>query len=127
MTMTTLHPTRRSTVLPTRPTQRHRRTADSRAAVTVTDHPTSAPAEPADHLWVDLCGLDYYARRRSLFATLGSLEPGEEVQLVSDRADDMSWLRYEWEARIPQRYCWSLPQENNGTAQITVRLPEQRQ
>ena len=35
----------------------------------------------------------------------------------------MSWLRYEIEARIPQRYCWSLPQESHGTALTTVRLP----
>ena len=75
--------------------------------------------------WVDLCGLDYYERRRRLFVALHTLEPGEEVQLISDRADDVSWLRYEMEARIPQRYCWSLPQESHGTALTTVRLPRQ--
>lgn len=75
--------------------------------------------------WVDLCGLDYYERRRRLFDALRTLEPGEEVQLISDRADDVYWLRYEMEARIPQRYCWSLLQEGYGTTRTTVGLPRQ--
>ena len=126
MTITTLHPTRRTSA--TAPADS---TTPAHRGLTGSRHHEQPPhkrtGEAGGPPWVDLCGLDYYARRRSLFATLSSLEPGEEVQLVSDRADDMSWLRYEWEARIPERYCWSLPQENNGTAQITVRLPEQRQ
>ena len=123
MTVTTLHPlnTSRPAIAPgpsvpaTRavPTRPHR------------DHPTKPTGGHSGPPRVDLCGLDYYDRRRCLFAALGTLEQGEQVQLVSDRADDVSWLRYEMEARLPQRYCWSLPQECYGTAHITVRLPRQ--
>lgn len=71
--------------------------------------------------WVDLRGLDYYDRRRRVFAALRDLGPGEQVSLTSDRADDVLWLRYEVEARVAERYCWSLPDEGHGTVRTTAR------
>lgn len=70
---------------------------------------------------VDLCGLDYGDRRRRLFSALRDLDPGEQLHLISDRADDVLWLRYEVEARIAERYFWSLPDEGLETARFTVR------
>lgn len=70
---------------------------------------------------VDLCGLDYGDRRRRLFSALRALDPGEQIEVISDQADDVLWLRYEVEARIAERYFWSLPDEGGETARITVR------
>ena len=76
---------------------------------------------------VELNGLDYYARRRRLFTALRSLAPGQEMELSSERADDVYWLRYEMEARMPQRYWWSAPLEASGEARVVVGLlPQQR-
>lgn len=122
MTVNTLHPrnTSRQVIAPATPVPATRAVP----ARPHRDQPTREDTEPRQ---IDLCGQDYYERRGRLFAALLTLEPGEEVQLVSDRADDVSWLRYEMEARIPRRYCWSLPQERLGTARTTVRLPRQRE
>jgi len=72
---------------------------------------------------VDLCGLDYDERRRHLIAAVYGLNPGDGVEVVSDGVDDVSWLRYEIEARLPQRCSWSLPQEAHGTVHTTIWLP----
>lgn len=64
----------------------------------------------------------HYASRQQLFAALHALRPGQELRLTSARADDVLWLRYEAEARISRRYCWSLPQEVPGAVRIVVRL-----
>jgi len=123
MTVTTLHPVRegRPAIAPDTPVQAMGVAANSPRR----DEHMRASGGGNGPPWVDLCGLDYYDRRRRLFVALRTLEPGEEVVLISDRADDVSWLRYEMEARFPQRYCWSLPQESHGTAHTTVRLPRQ--
>lgn len=76
----------------------------------------------AEHC-LDLCGLDYYERRQQLLVALRALRPDQVLRLTSDQADDVCWLRYEAEARISQRYRWSLPLETSGAAEIVVRLP----
>lgn len=86
----------------------------------------SATAAASRATAVDLSGMDYDARRRRLFATLGALRPGEQVELISDRADDVGFLRYEWETRTPRRYCWSVPDEDDTGARVTVHIPAQR-
>jgi uncharacterized protein (DUF2249 family) len=70
---------------------------------------------------VDLRGLDYYARRRRLLSALRDLAPGDRVQVISDRADEVVWLRYEVEARVAERYGWSLPDEGDGAVCTTAR------
>ncbi|QDP96875.1 hypothetical protein FOE78_13975 [Microlunatus elymi] len=74
---------------------------------------------------VDLTGLDYYNRRHRMFTALQALAPGEEALLVSECGNDVStWLRYEMEARLPQRYEWSSPQQEQGLTRTRVRCPE---
>src|SRR3954451_24629624 len=72
---------------------------------------------------VALNRLDYYAHRRRLFTALRSLAPGQEMELSSDRAEDVYWLRYELEARMSQRYSWPAPLETPAAARVIVRLP----
>jgi len=86
----------------------------------------TTPAAPPERSQVELSGLDYYDRRRRLFTALRSLKPGQEVQLSSDHAEDVYWLRYEMEARMPQRYSWSAPLETSDTARVVVGLPLQQ-
>jgi hypothetical protein len=43
------------------------------------------------------------------------------VQVISDRADEVVWLRYEVEARVAERYGWSLPDEGDGAVCTTAR------
>jgi uncharacterized protein (DUF2249 family) len=81
---------------------------------------------PSAHRHVALEGLDYYARRRRLFTALRGLAPGQQMELSSDRVEDVYWLRYEMEARMPQRYCWSAPLEGSDTARVVVGLPSQQ-
>jgi len=72
---------------------------------------------------LSLRGLGYYVRRERLFAALRALLPGQVLRLTADRAGDVRWLRYEVEARMSQRYRWSLPLDVAGAAEIVVRLP----
>lgn len=82
------------------------------------------PATQSRLTSLNLCDLDYYERRRRLFAALRALRPGERLRLVSDHCGgDVCWLRYELEARMRQHYCWSLPADSNGVALVTVKLP----
>ncbi|HET7326598.1 MAG TPA: hypothetical protein VFJ14_04850 [Nocardioidaceae bacterium] len=80
--------------------------------------PGASLAGPAP---VDLRGLDYYARRQRLLEALRDLPDRGEVCLISDRAADVHWLRYEVEARTTRRYGWSLPAETSGGAHTIVR------
>ncbi|HET7388731.1 MAG TPA: hypothetical protein VFJ19_18925 [Nocardioidaceae bacterium] len=89
------------------------------------DRATEVPGPPAQGVWIDLCGLDYYERRRRLYGALCALAPGVATQIISSRAEDVAWLRYELESRLPQRYSWSLPREIHGVTVTTVRLSEQ--
>ncbi|HEY9265057.1 MAG TPA: hypothetical protein VIQ11_10665, partial [Mycobacterium sp.] len=74
---------------------------------------------------VDVRGLDYYNRRHHIFTAVDGLAPGRELQLISDRLNDVTWLRYEMEARSPRRYFWSQPQElEAGMVRTTVRCPD---
>ncbi len=84
------------------------------------------PASAGSHsaaLRVDLCGLDYYLRRQRLFAALRALLPGQVLRVLSDRGEDVYWLRYEAEGRMRQRYRWSLPSVLPDAAETLVRLP----
>lgn len=96
--------------------------ASSAASVDVRGQ-RATPDEQGPDLRVDLCGLDYYGRRQRLFTALRGLQPGQVLQLISDQADDVCWLRYEAEARMAQRYCWSLPSGMPAAVETIVRLP----
>ena len=86
--------------------------------------PSTALVEPTGpYASVDLRGLDFYDRRRRLLSALQTLEQGERVHVLCDRADDVLWLRYEVEARVAERYSWSLPDEDRGIARTTVERP----
>lgn len=79
------------------------------------------PAADAPEL--DLRGLDFAVRRRRLFAALRDLRPTEQLRLTSAHAEDLYWLRYEMEARIGRRYCWSpAGEEGTGPARTIVRV-----
>lgn len=77
----------------------------------------------------DLRGLGYPDRRDVLFEALHRLRPGESLRIVSDREDDVTWLRFEVETRRLARFGWSLPApfEGAGARQITVRNLSGRQ
>lgn len=87
------------------------------------DEETPATGERDLDSRVDLCGLDYYGRRQRLFTALRGLQPGQVLQLISEQADDVYWLRYEAEARMAQRYRWSLPTGTPGAVEPIVQLP----
>lgn len=97
--------------------------AGSAASARVRGQLTATPDEQGPDLRVDLWGLDYYGRRQRLFTALRGLQPGQVLQLISDQADDVCWLRYEAEARMAQRYCWSLPSGMPAAVETIVRLP----
>jgi hypothetical protein len=69
------------------------------AAVLDRTTPEGRAAQPDAEL--DLRGLDFAARRRGLFTALRQ-------------------LRYEMEARLDHRYCWSAAGETSGAATYTV-------
>lgn len=110
-----------------RPTLTTSRPAERSALPTGTPPPAHGggaeqEGSPVEHR-LDLCGLDYYVRRQRLFVALRALLPGQVLRLTSDQADDVCWLRYEAEARMRQRYRWSLPLDVPGAAEVLVRLP----
>ena len=97
--------------------------AGSAGSVDIRGQLAATPDEQGPDLRVDLCGLDYDGRRQRLFTALRGLQPDQALPLTSDQADDVCWLRYEAEARIAQRYCWSLPSGMPGAVETIVRLP----
>ena len=72
---------------------------------------------------LDLRGLDYYNRRHALYTELRALAPGEEVRLISERQHDLSWLRYEMEERIAQRFSWTT-ETKDAVPYTVIRRPE---
>ena len=74
---------------------------------------------PAD-LDLDLRALDFADRRRRLFTALRDLRAGEELRLTGLRTGDLYWLRYEMEARLDHRFCWSPTAEDPGPAVHTL-------
>lgn len=76
---------------------------------------------PAADLRLDLGGLDYYERRQRLFEALRALRPGRLLRVTSDHIDDVCWLRYEAEARMDQRYRWSVPLDESSV-EVVVDL-----
>lgn len=73
------------------------------------------------HPALDLRGQDYYASRKRLFGALTELTAGRELALLTSKATDVYWLRYEAEERMARRYTWSLPEETDTCARTTIR------
>ena len=69
---------------------------------------------------LDLRGLDYFARRRRLMASLARLRTTERLRVTSSRVDDVHWLRFELEARLGARYRWFLTSHDHQPAVHTV-------
>lgn len=88
--------------------------------------PADAPAADrpatAGRRTLDLRGLDYYNRRHLLYTALRALGPGEEVRVISERAHDLSGLRYDMEERIAQRYSWTT-QQGEAAPYTIIRCP----
>jgi len=80
--------------------------------------PAGRAAQPDAEL--DLRGLDFAAGRRGLFTALRELRAGEQLRLTGLGTGDLYWLRYEMEARLDHRYCWSAAGETSGAATYTV-------
>ncbi|MGH3414613.1 MAG: hypothetical protein ACRDPH_16170 [Marmoricola sp.] len=72
---------------------------------------------------VDLVGLDFYTRRDRLMSSLRDLRPGQGLELACEPGEDLSWLRFEIEHRVSDRYRWSLPREIGEAALVVVSRP----
>lgn len=81
---------------------------------------SAALLDRPNELELDLRELDFAARRRRLFTALHDLRAGEELRLTGLRTSELYWLRYEMEARLDHRFCWSSAGEGPGSAGHTV-------
>lgn len=73
------------------------------------------------HPALDLRGQDYFAGRKRLFCALAELTTGRELSLLTSKATDVYWLRFEAEERMSRRYTWSLPEETDTCARTLIR------
>jgi uncharacterized protein (DUF2249 family) len=71
---------------------------------------------------IDLRNTRYHDRRDQLLSALRELRPGQELQVTSDRAEDVYWLEWEAEARLQRAYSWSPAPGPAGAARTAVRL-----
>jgi uncharacterized protein (DUF2249 family) len=72
--------------------------------------------------WIDLRNTTFHDRRDQLLGALRKLRPGQELQVTSDRAEDVYWLEWEAEARMQRAYSWSPSADSAGAARTAVRL-----
>ena len=78
---------------------------------------------PTPQAQVDLRSPDFFVRRRRLLNALQHLAPGQELLVTTDGPDDLSWLRFEAEARTERAYRWTPYGGTAGTSRTAVTLP----
>ncbi|GAB3347788.1 hypothetical protein [Modestobacter lapidis] len=71
---------------------------------------------------LDVRDSTYDTRRSRLLAALRELHPGQELQVTSDRPEDVYWLEWEAEARMQRAYRWSHTSDAVGAARTLVRI-----
>ncbi|MPV36347.1 hypothetical protein [Georgenia subflava] len=93
-------------------------TPAARASAAATPEGGPATEVPPVPGVLDLTGRDHEECRRILRATLRSLGPGDDVDIIS--GPELTALRYEIDAVLPPVYRWSLPSGTRARSTTVV-------